>query len=297
MARSLKEQAAAVIRSKTQIGSDKKTSGNTPGNYQIIKSVRSANDTALALAKIATDMGVKRIKHITPEMAANYLKDRAENFLSQKSLERDRKALSIAIGIELPRVKAISEKEIRSRSYSNKQVGWVMEKMTERNSLSVEIAYKAGLRAHELLTLKRIDEGNKSSSRSWSNERFVGKDGVKYLVTGKGGLTREVNLPHYLAEKLENRRHPQPVVKRDRGVNYVTRYDIGAGNALSASFNRASNRALGFSKGLHGVRHSYAQERLDEIKMVLRVGHKKAREVLSQELGHFRGDVAEVYLR
>ncbi len=73
--------------------------------------------------------------------------------------------------------------------------------------------------------------------------------------------------------------------------------DLGGGNALSASFSRASQRALSFSHGLHGVRHKYAQERIDEIKLLLKVSHSIARDIVAQELGHFRGDITEVYLR
>ena len=62
------------------------------------------------------------------------------------------------------------------------------------------------------------------------------------------------------------------------------------------SFSKASNRALFFSNGGHGLRHSYAQERMDELKG-LGLSRQVALETVSQELGHFRAEITEVYLK
>lgn len=53
--------------------------------------------------------------------------------------------------------------------------------------------------------------------------------------------------------------------------------------------------ALGWSRGAHGVRHSYAQERMAELQRGLR--YDDALEVVSQELGHFRPGITREYLR
>lgn len=290
MARSINEQALAVIKSRVNT-----TEGI--GNFKPLQSIRSINDTAQALAKIGRDLGVQRIKHITPKIASEYLRLRQDNFASQKSLDRDRKALAIALQSEMPRLTAITEQTLSSRAYSRQQVSYISQGLTECNRLGFELAHSSGLRAHELLTLKRMDEGRKTSSRTWTEERFLGRSGEHYLVTGKGGLTREVIIPKELSQRLESCRLDAPKITKDRGVNYVQRYDIGGGNALSAAVTRASQRILGFSHGLHGVRHSYAQDRLDEIKLNFDKSHEEARDIISQELGHFRGDITEVYLR
>lgn len=297
--KTLRQQAAAVIRSKISItkSGKSKNSNSQSNNFKELQSVRSTNDTVLALAKIAENLNVERIKNITPDAATFYLEARRDNFASQKSLDRDRKALSIALGISMPRPKAISEQSLTSRSYSKNQIDLISNAMTERNSLALNIAYRSGLRTHELLTLKRADEGQRTASRTWSDNRFSGREGQLYLVTGKGGLTREILIPNELSLKLENRRLNSPVTTKDRGVNYLQRYDIGGGNALSSSFTRASQRTLSFSHGIHGVRHSYAQERMDEIKWRFKVSHEDARDIVAQELGHFRGDITETYLR
>ncbi|MCT8873768.1 integrase domain-containing protein [Shewanella xiamenensis] len=295
--RTLRQQASAIVRSRTALNPNDSKEKSAPGNYKVLQSIRSTNEVTLALTKIAEDLNVSRIKQITPEIASIYLNEKRDNYASQKSLDRDRKALSIALGVTFPRVKAISENILKSRAYNSVQIKAISQSMTEKNAIALKLAHEAGLRAHELLTIKRSDEGQKSSSRTWTDKRFTGREGLVYIVTGKGGLVREVLLSREMAGALEARRLEQPVTKSDRGVNYLQRYDIGGGNALSSSFTRASQRALGFSHGIHGVRHSYAQERIDEVKYALKLSHEAAREIVAQELGHFRGDITDVYLR
>ena len=103
-------------------------------------------------------------------------------------------------------------------------------------------------------------------------------------------------IPADVAGRLETRRLEQPRWVRDRGITYRQHYDIGGGNAWSKSFSEASARALGWSHGAHGLRHSYAQERMAELQGQGR-HYRESRELVSQELGHFRGDIVEVYLR
>ena len=59
---------------------------------------------------------------------------------------------------------------------------------------------------------------------------------------------------------------------------------------------RASTTVLGWSKGGHGLRHSYAQDRVMELQ-TLRLSQEAAKEVVSQELGHFRPEITDTYLR
>ncbi|WDT86987.1 hypothetical protein [Alteromonas sp. 009811495] len=116
-----------------------------------------------------------------------------------------------------------------------------------------------------------------------------------YTVQGKGGLIRHVLIPNDLVVQLEQRRFNYPVTVKDRKINYLQRYDIGAGKRWSDSFSKASKRALFFSTGAHGLRHSYARERMREL---LALGYRRvqALETVSQEMGHFRPEITEVYL-
>ncbi len=241
--------------------------------------------------------GVRHLKDFTPALAQAYLEDRAVQGLSQKQLDADRNALQFITGREsLERVYALTPAEKGSRAYTPVQVQMIAARQGMRNALATEIAHRAGLRAHELLTIKSLGEAEASVHRSWRPDRFLGREGVGYVVEGKGGLRREVLLDRHLAERLEARRLDIPQSVTDRGVFYTQHYDLGGGKTWSQSVTDAANRALGWSTGAHGLRHSYAQERMAELQD-LGKPYGIAREIVSQELGHFRADVVETYLR
>jgi integrase len=162
--------------------------------------------------------------------------------------------------------------------------------------LATEIANYAGLRAHELLTLRSAGERQASTHREWSPDLFTGREGVRYTVEGKGGLVREVLLTKQLASRLEEKRFAELRQVTDRGVNYTQRYDVGGGRAWSQSFSAASKRELGFSNGAHGLRHSYAQNRMKELQLS-GMRYDEARRTVAQEVGHFDKKTTEAYLR
>ena len=89
-------------------------------------------------------------------------------------------------------------------------------------------------------------------------EKFAGRPGRDYTVVGKGGLVGRVRIPDDLADRLEAQRCDELVRVTDRGIHYTPRYDVAAGTAWGASFTGASMRALGWTRGAHGMRHGYA---------------------------------------
>lgn len=239
------------------------------------------------------------LRDLTPELAHRYLAERAQQ-VGQSQLNADRQALQAHLGERLERVQSAAERPDRlaeqGRAYTPEQVALVRAYQPPHHALATELAQAAGLRAHELLTLRPAGEQPAAEHRTWREDRFTGREGVRYTVQGKGGLVREVCLPQTLAARLEATRWDTPQQVTDRGIHYQQHYGIGGGQAWSQSFSAASRTALGWSAGAHGLRHGYAQTRMDELQ-----GHgyrySDAREIVSQELGHFREDITEVYLR
>lgn len=271
-----------------------------------IHSVGTARSYQQALTRVAAWMREKRdykgLEKLTPDEARAYLEERAAH-VRQKTLDQDRQALQILplVG-KLERIKSDPKlKPTRlatdSRAYTPEQVEVIARAQTPRNALATRIAYAAGMRASELLTLRPAAERPASEHREWSPERFDGRGDLRrYTVEGKGGLKREVALPLHLAEQLEARRLRKPARVTDRGVRCMQHYDLGGGQAWSQSFSAASKNELGWSTGAHGLRHGYAQDRVDELQGSGH-GHASALETVSQEMGHFRPDITEVYLR
>lgn len=306
-----RDQANAVLKKHLALGQSKsnaKQIGNT--SYSQFTSVRSFNETSSTLARVAERMGVSKLSEITFVDAQNYINERREvrsitticskekdhDNLSQKTLDAERKALSILLNENLERVYSNTSKRLASRAYSKEQITEIKSAQREKNRFSTELARASGLRASELYTIQRIDEAAKTTSRKWRNDLFDGLSGEKYIVTGKGGLRREVIIPKHLADKLETYRLERPKIVYDRKVKHTLMYDLSGGNNFSKSFESASNRQLGFSTGVHGLRHSYAQERFLNLKLMGKT-EEAALTIVSQELGHFRPSITKVYLR
>ena len=235
------------------------------------------------------------LRTMTAVSAQQYLADRAVA-VSQKTLDLDRQALQMHLGIRLDVTKSEKETHLSTRSYTPAQVGRIASAQSERNSLATQIAHCAGLRAHELLTIRPENERPAATHREWSTERFAGREGERYTVAGKGGLVREVLLSTELAARLEATRLVEPRPVTDRGVNYQQQYDLAGGRAWSQSFSAASQRELGFSNGAHGLRHSYAQERMEELQG-RGMSYEQAKGTVAQEVGHFSAETTEAYLR
>ena len=272
-----------------------------PARPASLRTIENYRDCLVQVARRIAPDGLE-LRDLTPETAVEYLRSRAGD-LGQKALDMHRQALQamlIHVSRRLPQgqrlevVRSDRPARYHGRAYTPAQMRRVAAAQTPRNALATLIAHAAGLRAHELLTLARPTE-QPPDPRPAHDSKFAGRPGVDYTVVGKGGLVRVVRLPEDLASRLEERRREATVTVTDRGIRYLSRYDVAGGHAWGASFSAASKRALGWTRGAHGLRHSYAQERTEEAKRLL--PHRAARETVSQELGHFRASVTNAYLK
>lgn len=236
------------------------------------------------------------LRELTTDKAMAYLEARSQE-VSQKTLDLDRQALQAVLGEKLDVVKSELDTTLSSRAYTPEQAALVAGAQSEKHSLATLIAENAGLRAHELLTLRPVEERAADTHRDYRDDRFAGRENVAiYTVEGKGGLCREIAIDRDLANRLEERRLDEPKTTYDRGIGYEQHYDLGGGKQWSDSFSKAAERELGWSEGAHGLRHEYAQERMNTLQEN-GYNYREALEVVSQEMGHFRPDITEVYLR
>jgi integrase len=292
--RNATDQAKHAVKIKLGIGSAR----HTKCNNQKIHSLGTARNYELALTRLTKWLQENKLgdlKNINAEQSQKFLELRGQ-CVKQKTLDQERQAIQLHLGIKLPVVKSELVQAIKSRAYTLKQVQLIVQSQSLKYRLSTEIALAAGLRAHELITLRPVQERSASNHRQWTTSRFTGREGIVYTVIGKGGLIREILIPNYLAQELELHRHKNDVVVQDRGIFYKSYYDISGGKKWTNSFSAASKRALGWTHGAHGLRHAYAQQRMNELQ---RNGlfYLEALGIVSQELGHFRSDITEIYLR
>ncbi|MDV7106394.1 site-specific integrase [Vibrio sp. TH_r3] len=291
-------------KSETQAASVMK---EMQGQGNVIESVGTARNYEQALktcCEYLKEFKLGSLREITLEKAHTYLEIRSQE-CSQKTIDMDRQAIQAMMQNVTHELKETEKIDVikssidtikSSRSYTPEQVSAIIQHQTEHHSLSVQLCYEAGLRAHELLSLRPSGEVNPSPRDVHPNKfSHLPNESKTYTIDGKGGLIREVQIPNHLSERLEERRLDTPTTVIDRGINYESHYNIAGGHKFSDSFSKASSRALGYSNGAHGLRHSYAQNRYEQL-----ANHFKRIDVMtiiSQELGHFRPDITEVYLR
>jgi integrase len=292
--RSSRSQAEHAISCKLALGQGRHENQDD-GRIHSVGTARNYEQALKGFAEYIQANHLGDLAGIKAEEALQYLEERADE-VAQKTLDLDRQAIQMHLGVQLEVVKSEVETRLATRSYTPEQVERIAAAQSERNILATQLAYDAGLRAHELLTLQPTDERPVSTHRQWSDERFYGRTGVRYTVTGKGGLVREVLVSDHLAAHLEEKRLVEPYPVSDRGVNYMQHYDIGGGRAWSQSFSAASKRALGFSNGAHGLRHGYVQERMKELQAI-GMKYIAAKGTVAQEVGHFAHKTTEAYLR
>jgi integrase len=292
--RSEKAQSEHAISQKLALGKGRHDFRND-GRIHSVGTARGYGNSLKMVAGYMKEHHLGDLRNLTEKIAQKYLTERAA-IVSQKTLDLDRQALQMHLGVRLEVVKSEKETHLSTRSYTNAQIERIAWVQSERNGLATKIAHNGGLRAHELLTIRPADERQASSHREWSTERFTGREGERYTVEGKGGLIREVMLSRELAVQLEATRFLEPRQVVDREVRYIQYYDIGGGRAWSQSFSAASQRELGYSNGAHGLRHSYAQERMDELQQ-RGMSHDDAKATVAQEVGHFDKETTEAYLR
>lgn len=288
------KQVAHALQQKLSIGVNRHTNHDD----QKIHSLGTARNYSQALTRLTVWLQKNQLndlKSLTQEAALHYLELRGQN-VGQKMLDQERQAIQLHLGIKLPIIRSELSHVLKSRAYTHEQVKIISASQTNKYQLATQIAAIAGLRAHELLTLKQVEKRAASSHRQWSEKRFLGREGKIYTVVGKGGLIREVLIPEMLVLQLEKNRLSQAVLVKDRTIHYTQYYDIGGGKNWSNSFSASSKRLLGWSHGAHGLRHSYAQQRMNELQQQ-GLFYEQALSIVSQELGHFRPDITEVYLR
>jgi len=292
--RSPKAQAEHAVSRKIALGTGRHDHQND-GRIHSLGTARGYEQALKGFADYLRQHRLGDLRSASEENARQYLAERLE-VVGQKTLDLDRQAIQMHLGQKLEIVCSSKESTLATRSYTPAQVERIAHAQSEVNSLATRLAYHAGLRAHELLTLRPAGERAASGHRQWSAERFTGREGDRYTVVGKGGLVREVMLSRELVTALEARRLEEPRLVIDRGMHYHQHYAIGGGRTWSQSFSSASKRELGFSNGGHGLRHSYAQERMNELQQQ-GMRYDQAKATVAQEVGHFDKDTTEAYLR
>lgn len=232
---------------------------------------------------------------ITNQVCEEFLNCKATS-CTQKPVDGYRQALDMIFNLKIDYVCSRVPTILTPRAYSQSQILFLIENSNLDLSFSIDLASACGLRAVELDTIARLEDFSENM-RDWLPERFFGFDaGSEFVVIGKGGLRRKILIPFSLATRLESLRLKKTEVKTQRGIHYTKYYSIIGGHTFSQRFSRLSTLNFGWSTGAHGLRHSYAQQR---IVLLMKNGfsYEYSLKIVSQELGHFSTTNTLTYLR
>jgi len=194
------------------------------------------------------------------------------------------------------------QKPTQSRAYTSDQIHEVQRFLTPNARLASQIILESGCRAKDLATLRLASEAPLKHARlhKLDPNRFIGRETwIQIKFIGKGGHEYLSTISPRTADQLATIRLGQPKDFKERGqTNTICYqyYDLIAGKYLSEQWSKASVHALGFSHGIHGLRHTYAQQRIFAL-LELGIPLIITKQWTAQTLGHYRGDVINTYLR
>jgi len=288
------------------------TKAGVSGFRSEVTLARRTADLGRASGRIFEREGITKIKDITPEMATVEIKSMKNTGYSSSTISGYAKTLSdahqllhgssIDFGALVPL--RSSDAPTEGRAYSQDQIKEVIQHQPPVFGMMTEVVADAGLRTSELNTIRPAGEFPVHIAEHRQHQlvdyRFSGREGVEYVVTGKGGLDRTVRLSETLSDKLEAFRLDLPreiqSLRGEDGRVFEQHYDFPAGEEWAKNFSEISKDLFDFTNGPHGLRHTYAQERVKELQSQ-GYSWNQSRLATSQELGHFRPSETNTYLR
>lgn len=103
--------------------------------------------------------------------------------VQQKTIDQDRFALRLHLlslnrlgpAEKLPRIKSQLVTKYANRAYTVDKMHAIAAAQSPTNGLATRIAAETGIRAHELFTLRRLDERAPSGHRNWRPDLFAGR--------------------------------------------------------------------------------------------------------------------------
>ena len=288
-----RRHAMGIALRKTQLGPRTEACKDRP-----IHSIGSQRIFAINLVGFARFLEVNHagnLKCFPPDAPETYLYARSLR-VGEGQLRSDRWALQILTGRRLRLFEPARPQNLKAKAYTAEQLAAVAAHQTPMYAFSTWLAAAIGLRGMELITIGPLDQQPRDPRPVPRYLHAYMAPGVLYSVEGKGGLVRTVLVPWPFVAQLEAHRRPSPIIVRHEGKDLTSYYDIPGGRRWAASFTEACRRTFNKSAGAHGLRHTYTQSRIDVL-----LGHdvpeRDAKKAVSVEIGHFRVDVVETYLR
>ncbi len=300
----LHEQAEKYIAARANRGKSK-TSGAILRSDRTV--LRYQGDLGRAAEYVQEKYGVTKLKNITHEQAQEYINLRLQENIRVRTVQGYAKALELlplVTELTVPsRSSDAQDKASGRRAYTQEQFKEIQQRLLNPAAkLAVQVILESGCRTQDLASLRFTADRPLQNARlnRLHTDRFAGREEwVKVTFIGKGGHEYMSSVSAQTAEALRDFSLLAPRDFRERDQeNVVTQqyYDLPVGKQLSQLWTQASKRTFGFSRGIHGLRHAFAQERVRELQEH-GMTWQKALECASQLMGHYRAEQISTYLR
>lgn len=278
---------------------------------------RYADASKRFVKHVAQKYGLQRLQNIQDKHVESYVRELQARNSSDKYIKNELSGIRY-LHAQVPQAKF----ELSNSTEFNKAMGlgttpdgrcdraWTEREVSSMRSLckemerpdlvkAIDLSRSTGMRLDEACTLKRNEV-----------EQAL-KNGKLHLENTKGGRPRDIDLTHRSREALEKaikgvERGGYVVVPKEYWNGKIHTYEANVQNFIlehrekiqdkdrndSAHNVKADERA---PLTCHGLRHTYAREELQRLKDS-GMEEKEARQVLAEELGHWRSSVTEIYL-
>ena len=276
---SIAYQVSKIIKAHNGVGQSKAETRENSGllaenNHKVsdkfhsYKSLDNARRDLMNLGRFAKEeFGVKDMRLIDQEIVREWIYQKdvtartASNYLSEIMKVREHFSIKAEEIADLRQefhknLEKTREKAKMTRSYKN--LDKVRDIIKDRSKIAYELQYKHGLRVKEATHINL-------------NKQMTGN---VLQVQAKGGKPVIVELSKKLEKEIRE--------AAKNGIYEVNRstYSRDLKSAVEAVGNKWN--------GTHGMRHSYAQSKLED-------GYTKAQ--VSEAMGHVREEITNVYLR
>lgn len=147
-----------------------------------------------------------------------------------------------------------------------------------KHQIAARTQFESGARVHEISLVKP------DQLRGIGQDRATGEKCGVIEIKGKGGKIRELCVSPMTYEKISNL------------IETEGRFLIDK-NAYRADLRHACEISTERYSGSHGLRWTYAQDRMESLQSVHGMSYEQSLCEVSRDLGHERPDITEHYLR
>lgn len=301
---SMREQAEKYIVARANRGQSKSTGAILRSDRTV---TRYQGDLGRAAEYIQAQFNIKKLKDITSEQAQTFVNKLLADGIRVRTVQGYAKALQLLPSVQKLDVPSRADdpldKPKDTRAYTLNQITEIQSHLkTPQAKLATQIILESGCRTKDLASLCLAEERPLARARidQLHTDRFTGReDWIKVSFIGKGGHQYISTISPQTAQTLSQYRLATPRDFRERNQeNIVTKqyYDLPAGLKLSKQWSETAFWSLGLKRGLHGLRHTFAQQRVRDLQNT-GMTWQKALECVSQQMGHYRASEVMTYLR